>query len=217
MLTRAETRSDLDIFAAYVNTKRNLVADQGTRVLTGLTSGAEAADRTEEYLGWAAHALPEHPADNWTGYAEDPLLQAGNQDTPELWQEPAPPPGQVGRAAEWSPSAEPTKGPRARGGFFEHCIGVMNLSRALKRLGYEFPGGSEIDEHALDFQRRILGLTDVEPVDFWSDPVSRLTLEGERRLVPLVDGLPYTELSQVNALRKGATDRSAWMATGRDS
>ena len=49
VLTRAETRNDLDIFAAYVNTKRNSIADQGTRVLAGLTSGAEAAGRVWEY------------------------------------------------------------------------------------------------------------------------------------------------------------------------
>ena len=44
-LTRAETRNDLDVFAAYVITKRNSVADQGTRVLIDLTSGGEAASR----------------------------------------------------------------------------------------------------------------------------------------------------------------------------
>ena len=58
VLTRAETRNDLDIFAAYVNTKRNLIADQGTHVLTGLTSEAEVEDRAEEYYDWAAQALP---------------------------------------------------------------------------------------------------------------------------------------------------------------
>ena len=42
----------------------------------------------------------------------------------------------------------------------------MNLFKVLKRLGYEFLGGSEIDEHALDFQRRTLGLTEVEHVGF---------------------------------------------------
>ena len=48
VFTQAETRNDLDIFAAYGNTKRNSIADQGTRALTGLTSGAEAAYRAEE-------------------------------------------------------------------------------------------------------------------------------------------------------------------------
>ena len=86
------------------------------------------------------------------------------------------------------------------------------MSEALERLGCEFLGGSEIDEHALDLQRRILGLTDAGPVDFWSDPVGRLTLEENRRLILLVAGLPCTEFSRVNALRKGSTDRSAWMA-----
>ena len=54
VLTRAETRNDLGVSAAYINTKRNLIADRGTRVLTGLISGAEAVDRVEEYLEWAA-------------------------------------------------------------------------------------------------------------------------------------------------------------------
>ena len=85
------------------------------------------------------------------------------------------------------------------------------MTRALKRLGYECLGGSEIDEYALDFQRRILGMTEVEPIDFWDDPVSRLTLGEKRKLVLLVGGLPCTDFSQVNALRKGAVDKSAWM------
>ena len=54
-------------------------------------------------------------------------------------------------------------------------------------------------------------MTEVEPVDSWSDPVSRLTLGEKREFALLVGGLPYTELSQVNALRKGTADRSAWM------
>ena len=48
VLTRAETRNDLGIFAAYINTKRNSVADQGIQVLKGPTSGAGAEDRAEE-------------------------------------------------------------------------------------------------------------------------------------------------------------------------
>ena len=84
VLTRAETRNDLDIFAAYVNTKRNLIADRGTRVLTGLTSGPEAADRAEEYYEWAAQTSPGYSIENWTNYVEDLLFQAGNQDTSEL-------------------------------------------------------------------------------------------------------------------------------------
>ena len=88
----------------------------------------------------------------------------------------------------------------------------MNLAIAPKRLGCEFLGGSEIDGHALDFQRRTLGLTEVEPVGFWSDPISRLTLEKKRRLILLVGGLRCTEFSQVNAVRKGAVGRSGWMA-----
>ena len=159
-LIRAETRSDLDIFAAYVNTKRNSVADQGTCVLTGITSGAEAADRIDEYLAWAAGALPDYSVEDLTDYVKDLLLQAGNQDTPELWREPAPPLAQVGRAAVCNPKAEPAESPRARGGFFEHCSGVMNVAISPKRLGYECLGGSKIDEHALDFQQRILGVTE---------------------------------------------------------
>ena len=70
----------------------------------------------------------------------------------------------------------------------------MNVSGALKQLGYEFLGGSEIDECALEFQRRVLGLTDAGPVDFWSNPVEQLTREEKRRLVLLVAGrLPCTE------------------------
>ena len=64
VLTRAETRKDLDTFAAYIYTKRNSIADQGTQVLTGLTSGAEAADRVEEYYAWAAQALSDYSAEN---------------------------------------------------------------------------------------------------------------------------------------------------------
>ena len=73
-LTRAETRNDLNIFAAYVNTKRNSIDNQGTRVLTGLTSGAEAADRPEEYYAWAAQTLPDYSAENWAEYVEDLLI-----------------------------------------------------------------------------------------------------------------------------------------------
>ena len=58
VLRRAETRNDLAVYAAYVNTKRNLIADRGTRELIGLTSGAEAADRIEEYFEWAAQTGP---------------------------------------------------------------------------------------------------------------------------------------------------------------
>ena len=88
----------------------------------------------------------------------------------------------------------------------------MSTSEALKQLGCEFLGGSEIDEHAIDFQRRILGLTDAGLMVFWNDPVWRLTLEKNRRLILLVCGLLCTEFSQVNAPRKGAADRSAWVA-----
>ena len=92
----------------------------------------------------------------------------------------------------------------------------MNLAIALKRLGYECLGGSEIDEHALDFQRRALGMTEVEPVDFWSDPVSRLTLKEKRRLVLLVDGLLCTEFSQGQRTEKGC-GRSIGLDDRRDS
>ena len=108
---------------------------------------------------------------------EDLLLQAGNQSKPELWREPIPHSAQVKRAAGRNPETGPVSTPRARGGFFEHCSGTMAMSGALERLGYECLGGSEIDEHALDFQRRILGMTEVEPVGFWGDPVSRLVLK----------------------------------------
>ena len=140
---------------------------------------------------------------------EDLLLQAGNQSKPELWREPAPHPAQVRRAAGRHIRTYAVQTPRAKGGFFEHCNGVRAVTKALERLGYECLGGSEIDEHALDFQRRILGMTEVEPIDFWDDPVSRLTLVEKRKLVLLVGGLPCTEFSQVNALRKGAADKSA--------
>ena len=55
-------------------------------------------------------------------------------------------------------------------------------------------------------------MTDAGLMVFWNDPVWRLTLEKNRRLILLVCGLLCTEFSQVNALRKGAADRSAWMA-----
>ena len=64
VLTRAETRNNLDIFTAYVNTKRNSIADQGTQVLTGLTSGVEAADQTEECYAWAAQTLSDYSVEN---------------------------------------------------------------------------------------------------------------------------------------------------------
>ena len=115
VLTRAKTRSELDIFAAYVNTKRNSVADQGTRVLTGLTSGAEAADRVNEYLAWAMNALPGYSVEDWADYVEDLLLQAENQSTLELWHEPIPPSAQVKRAAGRNPRAGPASAPPNKG------------------------------------------------------------------------------------------------------
>ena len=53
-----------------------------------------------------------------------------------------------------------------RRGFFEHCSGTMNVSEALRQIGYEFLGGSKIDEYALEFQRRAHGLADAVSVDF---------------------------------------------------
>ena len=114
VLTRAETRNVLDIFVAYVNTKRNLIADRGTRVLIGLTSEADAAGRAEEYFEWAAQTLPGYSVENWTSYVEDLLLQVGDQNTPELWQELKHPPAPVRRAAGRKPNAETAKGLQAR-------------------------------------------------------------------------------------------------------
>ena len=110
---------------------------------------------------------------------EDLLLQAGNQDNPE----PDRPPALVRRAAGGNPNTETTDGPQERGGFFEHSSGTMRVSEALERLGYEFLGGSEIGEHALDFQQMVLGLADAGHVDFWSNPVRQLTRGEQRRLV----------------------------------
>ena len=87
---------------------------------------------------------------------EDLLLLAGNQSKPKLWREPIPHSAQVKRAAGRNTGAEPANTPRARGGFFEHCNGTRALTGAFERLVYECLGGSETDEHALDFQRRIL-------------------------------------------------------------
>ena len=157
--------------------------------------------------------MPGYSVENWTKHVEDLLLQAGNQDNPELWRGADRPPAPVRRAAGSNPNTETAGGSQKMGGFFEHYSRTIRVSEALERLGYEFLGGSEIGEHALDFQRRVLGLSDTRPVDFWSDPVGQLTIEETRRLVLLlVAGLPYTEFLQVNALMKGTTDRSAWMA-----
>ena len=110
VLTRAETSNDLEIFAAYVNTNRNSIADQGTWVLTGLTSGAETADRAEEYYAWAAQTLPGYLVENSTNYVEGLLPQAGNQDSPGLGWEPKRPPALVRRATGRNPNTE-TAGP----------------------------------------------------------------------------------------------------------
>ena len=99
VLTRVETRNDLDTFAVYVNTKRNSSPDRGTRVLPDLTSGAEAHDRADEYYAWASQALPDYTAENWATYAEDLLMQARNEGSPRLWREPGHPTPLAKRAA----------------------------------------------------------------------------------------------------------------------
>ena len=145
------------------------------------------------------------------------LLQAGNQDRPGLWREPERPSDLVRRVIGRNPNTETADGSQERGVFFEHCSGTIKVSEALERLGYEFLGGSEIDEHALEFQRRVLGLTDAGYVGFWGDPVGQLTQEEKRRLIFLVAGLQCTEFPRTNALKKGAADQSAWIRAGRSA
>ena len=165
-LTRAETRNDLDVFAAYVNTKRNSVADEGTRVLTGLTSGAEAADRSSEYYEWASRTLPGYTVENWTEFVEELLLQAKNQSAPLLWTEPKSPTAVASRAGRRG--AEPSSGivAHSKNGVFEECCGNCAMTTSLVELGYESLGSSEIDEDALKFQRRVLGVANARAMDF---------------------------------------------------
>ena len=143
---------------------------------------------------------------------EDLRIQARNQDDPQLWRELEPPVAVVRRAVGRNPNTGTANWSKERGGLFEHCSGTIKVFEAFKRLGYEFLGGSEIDECALEFQRRVLSLTDAGPVGFWSNPVGQLTREEKRRLILLIGSLQCTEFSLVNALQKGAADRSAWMA-----
>ena len=96
-------------------------------------------------------------------------------------------------------------------GFFDHRSGTMRASEALGQLGCEFPEGSEIGGHALDFHRKALGLTDAGPVGFEGDPVGQLTLEGKRRLILLVAGPLYRVLAGQRS-EKGSSRQSAWMA-----
>ena len=181
VLTRAETQNDLGIFPAYVNTKRNSIADQETRVPTGLTSGAEAEDRTEEYV-WAARTLPDYTVENWTLYVEDLLTQANNQDRPQLWRDPDRPTPLFRRAAGRDLNTRPAGGGSEGDGFFEHCSGTTKLSEALAKLGCKSLGSSEIDEYALEFQMRVLDLADTMSVDFGNSPIGQPTQEEKHRL-----------------------------------
>jgi hypothetical protein len=87
MLSRAETAHQQDVFSAYVNTKRNTMADDGTRVLL-VNSGEEAAAREAEYLAWAEQALPGYTVENWTSSAVELLGRAVSLGSLRLLSEP---------------------------------------------------------------------------------------------------------------------------------
>ena len=59
------SRASADWHGVYCNTKHNVVADQGTRVLEA-RSGDEALARADEYFAWAAAALPDFAVEDWT-------------------------------------------------------------------------------------------------------------------------------------------------------
>ena len=144
---------------------------------------------------------------------KDLIMQARNQDSPRLWREPDHPIPLARRAAGRGRTERPVDDSPSRGdGLFEHCSGGMATTEALARSGCRPLGSSEIDEHALEYQGRVLWNATTGPVDFWDDPIGRFTREEKERLKVIVPGLPCTHFSLVNHRRKGAGGRSAWMA-----
>ena len=110
---------------------------------------------------------------------EDLLTQAKNQNSPKLWREPE----HSTPLARRAPGRDRIEGPMdisSRGdGSFEHCGGILAVTKALVWPGCQSLGISEIDEHALEYQRRVLGNATAGPVDFWNDPIGQLT-HGEK-------------------------------------
>ena len=108
---------------------------------------------------------------------EDLTTEAKNQDTSLLWHEPEHPTPLARRASGRSHAEGPVDRPSRGGGSFEHCGRILAVTKSLARLRYQSLGSSEIDEHALGYQGRVLGNATAGPVGSWDVPIGELTPE----------------------------------------
>ena len=102
----------------------------------------------------------------------------------------------------------PTRG----GGAFEHCDATRAMPRVFQKAGYSSLGGSEIDPHALQYQRGIFGDENTHSADLFSDPIRSLTQTQKRMLEVMIGRYPYNPFCTVNRFRKDHEDPAAWLA-----